>query len=209
IVREVEPSYSWEETRKNPKDLDGSRTLREGIQWARRQAMAFLFDEAVWQRLVRDRWAFPVTGEFKFSVYAIDLGGALSPSTPARRSQLSVHPTEITSAPWLFLWQGLNPLPGRTIPEPKEKSPLFLILSEDTLFLNRFSEEAKVILDATLAESPEFNHFFWYQDMGKKGGPEAAFPVQDPRPIREIQFSRRSAAEVEERLKQAGRELDP
>jgi pyruvate,water dikinase len=209
ILREVDPSYSWEGTRKSPQDLEGSRTLREGIQWARRQAMAFLFDEAAWRRLVRDRWAFPVTGEFKFSAYAIDLGGALPPSKPARGSQSPVHPTEITSAPWLFLWQGLNQLPGRTVPEPTEKPHLFLILSEDTLFLNRFSEKAKVILDATLAEIPELNHFFWYQDMGKKGGPEAAVPGQDQRPIREIQFSRRPAAEVEEHLKQAGRELDP
>jgi pyruvate, water dikinase len=209
ILREVDPSYSWEETRKSPKDLEGSRTVREGIQWARRQAMAFLFDEAVWRRLVRDRWAFPVTGEFKFSIYAIDLGGALSPSKPGRGSQSSVHRTEITSTPWLFLWLGLNQLPGRTVPEPTEKPPLFLILSEDTLFLNRFSGKAKVILDATLAEIPESNHFFWYQDTEEKGGRQAAFPGQDQRPIREIQFSRRSAAEVEERLKQAGRELDP
>jgi pyruvate,water dikinase len=209
ILREVDPSYSWEGTGKSPQGLEGSRTLREGIQWARRQAMAFLFDEAVWRRLVRDRWAFPVTGEFKFSVYAIDLGGALSPSKPARGSPSPVHPTEINSAPWLFLWQGLNPLPGRTVPEPTEKSPLFLILSEDTLFLNRFSGGTKIILDATLAEIPEFNHFFWYQDLGEKGGRQAAVPGQDQSPIREIQLSRRSAAEVEERLNQAGRELDP
>lgn len=209
ILRALDPSYSWAEMRKSPKDLEESRTLREGIQWARKQAMAFLFDEAVWRHLVRDRWAVPVTGEFNFSVFAIDLGGALSPSKPGRESQSPVHPAEITSTPWPFLWQGLNRLPGRTVPEPTEKPPLFLILSEDTLFLNRFSGKGKVILDATLAELPEYNHFFWYQDPGEKGGPEAAFPGPDERPIREIQFSRRSAAEVEERLKQAGRELDP
>ena len=130
--------------------------------------MGILFDTATWQHLVRDRWALPVTGEYDFPIYAIDLGGGLAQSKPAGGTQTAIHRTEITSTPWLSIWQGLNPLPfaERIAFKQVEKPPIFLILSENTVFLNQSSEKDKVILDTALTEIAEFNHFFL---SGKRG----------------------------------------
>lgn len=169
VLRAVDHSYLTGEGGAPPGALEGCRTILEGIQWARRQAMAVLFDPAAWQHLVRDQWALPVGGGNHFSIYAIDLDKALAGSKPAAPLQAAIHRAEISSTPWCPIWQNLNNLPffERTLAS-QEETPIFLIFTENTLFLFQSSAAGKFIIDAAITGVPELNHLFFYREEGEQ-----------------------------------------
>jgi pyruvate,water dikinase len=219
VLRAIDHSYSLEERGMPGKELGRCQTLLEGIRWAHEQVMDVLFDPTTGQHLIRDRWALPVTGEDHFSIYAMDLGGGLTGSKSSKGTPTPIGRTQITSTPWAPLWQGIInlPLSERTFKSQAEKPPVFLILSESTLFLCQSSETTKLIIDAALTGIAELDHFF-LRAKGKKNRKDPiATPAEgffesdfaDKEFVCEIRSFGRSAAEIKEHLKQVGGRLDP
>jgi phosphohistidine swiveling domain-containing protein len=217
VLRAIDHSYLTGEVGAPPGALEGCRTLLEGIQWARRQAMAVLFDPATWQHLVRDQWALPVAGENHFSIYAIDLDKALAGSKPAAPLQAAIHRAEISSTPWCSIRQNLNNLPffERTVAN-QEETPIFLIFTENTLFLFQSSAAGKFIIDAAITGVPELNHLFFYREESEqeakpgtsRPGESRASGVNDKTSIYERRSFGKSDFDTKEQLKRSELRLD-
>ena len=148
----------------------------------------------------------PVKAEPHFPIYAVDLGGGVARTNAAGGTLPPVDQKEITSTPWLFIWQGSIPSPRTLLADQGEKPPLFLILGENSLFLTQSSGKDKVILDTALSRVTELNHFFLYWEKGEEGGQDS-LSCGDKGGTHEIRFFRKSALEVEEQLKQVGQRL--
>jgi len=209
LLRAIDHSYTSEEMGTPPKELGGCRTLLEGIQWAHAQVMAVLFDANTWQPLFRDRLSWPGI-ECDFMIYVIDLGEGLTRSKTSPGTQGAIQPKEITSIPWLGLYRHSTPFPlsEKPFPCPGEKSPLYLILTENTLFLAKSSGATKFILDTALTGIPESNHFFWHREEEEPTHPAVPSSCWKKGTIHEVRIFGRSASVVEEQLKQVAQELD-
>jgi pyruvate,water dikinase len=214
VLRMMDPTYSREEKEMGlpAEGLRGCRTLLEGIRWARTQVIDFFLDKATWQHLVPRRWAFPFGPEATLPVHALDLDGDSNHPEPTAGPATEGEQTAID----LSLWQGINNLPlvKKTLGEPGEESPVFLVRSENTFFLSKCAAKDglkdRMILDSVFTGIPELDHFFFYWE-GKNSAPDHSKECRPSgrerkRKIREIRVFGKSVDEMKRQIPRAGGE---
>jgi hypothetical protein len=156
----------------------------------------------------------PRTGDFlpvrevPFRLYVLDLGQGITRFETTSADPPAIHPKEITSSPWLPLWQGSTfSLSRKAFPLRAEEPTIYLMITENTLFLRKFSEATEVILDTVLTGIPELNHFWGHWEEGENEDPGTHPSCGVKGPGHEIRLFGQPAAVIEEQLKRAGQRL--
>ncbi len=150
-----------------PEKIEEVLNLRMALHFAHEQVLGQFFEPESWQHWITTGLALPITVAEDFPWYVVGLGGRSSLNKNNLREPNLLEESLASYKPWTLFHKGVSDsLITYHEKQRKEDPPLFLIVSENSLFLYGVSLEGTLILDMVLTNVRELNHFFFRWQAG-------------------------------------------
>jgi len=166
IIKLLDPSdpisqNQWPET------IEKVQNLRMALRWTHEQVLKLFVNPEALQYWITAGLAFPFLNPEELPLYGVDLGEGMILNKNKARKPDQLEKDLASYKPWSLFHNGLsNPLISGLQKQRKKDPPLFMVVSENSIFLSGNSQEGQFVLDMVLTSVRELNHFFFRWQAG-------------------------------------------
>ncbi|MFH0786746.1 MAG: hypothetical protein V2B13_03920 [Pseudomonadota bacterium] len=155
-----------------PEKIEEVLNLRMALRFAHEQVLQQFIKPEVLQHWITTGIALPLSDTGDLPLYVIDLGKQTVSDRDKPRKTQQFEEALASCKLWPLFYGGLS-LSSKGSPreQRKERPPLFVMVSENSLFLYGSSPGGTLILDMVLTSVRELNHFFFRWQAGSGDSP--------------------------------------